>query len=159
MVFINPTFSFYFPFCRFWQMSVGGLIAYKSSKKYTFYISNGFSLLALVSICVTVWNLTEKNLFPGFWALIPTISAALIILAGNQSLFNKYVLSSVPFVFIGKISYPLYLWHWPLVVFSEMFYPEGSTSIFANKFFALLLAVVLSILTYYLVETPLRFRK
>ena len=159
MVYISPKFAFYFPLCRFWQMSIGGLIAYRKLKTKNHYVSNGFSIVSLGAILLTVWSLNENNLFPGFWALIPTISAGMIILADNESLFNKYILSSPPFVFIGKISYPLYLWHWPLIVYSQMFYPEGSSSIFSNKFFVLFLAVILSVLTYYVVENPFRFRK
>lgn len=106
----------------------------------------------------TVWLINENSLFPGFWALIPTLGAAFILQAGNESLFNKYILSSKPFVFIGKISYSLYLWHWPLLVFSRILYPEGSKSIFAKPEVMVLIAVVLSIISYYVVENPFRFR-
>lgn len=71
-------------------------------------------------------------MFPGFWALVPTLGAAFIIQAGNESFINKYILSSKLLVFVGKISYPLYLWHWPLLVFSRILYPEGSDSILAK---------------------------
>ena len=98
-------------------------------------------------------------MFPGFWALIPTLSAAAIIQAGPEPFVNKYILSSKLFVFIGKISYPLYLWHWPLLVFSRFFYPEGSKSIYANLYFVILITIVLSIVTYYIVENPIRRRK
>ena len=131
-VFDDTQFAFYFPFCRFWQMSVGGLIAYLNIKIQNKLISNLLSLVSIIAIMTTVWIIDEDSLFPGFWALIPTLGAACIIQAGSESLFNKYILSSKPFVFVGKISYSLYLWHWPLLVFSRTFYPEGSESLLAR---------------------------
>ena len=131
-VFKDTQFAFYFPFCRFWQMSVGGLIAYLNIKIQNKIIINIMSLVSIIAIMTVVWILDEDSLFPGFWALIPTLGAACIIQAGKESFFNKYILSSKPFVFIGKISYPLYLWHWPLLVFSRILYPEGSSSILAR---------------------------
>ena len=114
----NEKIAFFLPFCRFWQMSIGGLIAYKNPKISGKFLGNLLSIISIIAISITVYYLTEDNLFPGFWALIPTISAASIILAGGESSFNKNILSSAPFVFLGKISYPLYLWHWPLIVYS-----------------------------------------
>lgn len=98
-------------------------------------------------------------MFPGFWALIPTLSSACIIQAGSGAFINKWILSNKIVVFLGKISYPMYLWHWPLFVFSRYFFPEGSNSIFANLYFLILLTGILSILTYFLVENPIRRRK
>ncbi len=74
-----------------------------------------------------------------------------IILSGPNALLNKYILGSKIFVFIGKISYPLYLWHWPLLVYGKMFYLPGSTSIFAIPMTMVLISIILSILTYYLI--------
>ena len=105
---------------------------------------------------ITVWIVDDQSLFPGFWALVPTLASACIIQAGSEPFINKKILSSKVFVFVGKISYPMYLWHWPLLVFSRYFYPQGSTSIFSNLYLILLITLGLSVLTYYFVENPIR---
>jgi len=79
------------------------------------------------------------------------LGSASILQAGPDAFVNKHILSTKVFVFIGKISYPLYLWHWPLFVFSRFLFPKGSTSIFGNIVFVILLAIGLSTLTYYFV--------
>ena len=158
-IYQNAKFAFYFPVCRFWQMSVGGLIALRNIRLAHRTLNHVLSVVGTASILVTVWILQEKSLFPGWWALVPTLASAAILQAGPEALVNKHVLSSRLFVFIGKVSYPLYLWHWPLLVFSAYLYPAGSGSIFADTYFLLALALVLSIVTYYAVENKIRFRK
>jgi len=155
----HPKAAFYFPLCRFWQMSIGGIIAYKKIEIKNTIINNILSILGALAILITSYIINEKSLFPGWWALIPTLSSACILQAGPSAFVNKYILSTKLFVFIGKISYPLYLWHWPLLVFSRKLYPLGSKSIFGNILFIVFLSVVLSIITYYLIENKLRFRK
>jgi peptidoglycan/LPS O-acetylase OafA/YrhL len=106
-----------------------------------------------------VQTLTGSSVFPGWWAVVPTLSAVCIIMAGESSLFNKHVLSSAPFVFIGKISYPLYLWHWPLFVFSRVLFPKGSESIFESIALMIILSFLFALGTYFFVENPIRYRK
>ncbi len=159
MVHRNTKFAFYFPVCRFWQMSIGGLIVHQAKTINNQFINNIMSIFGTLSILIVVWIIDEKSLFPGWWALIPTLGSGSILQAGPEALVNKYILSSQVFVLIGKISYPLYLWHWPLLVFSRYMYPEGSDSIFANTYFVLFACLVLSTLTYYFVENKIRFRK
>ncbi len=77
------------------------------------------SSTATLAILVTIWLIDDDSLFPGFWALIPTLSSAFLIQAGSEAFINKKILSSRPFVFIGKISYPMYLWHWIFLIIAE----------------------------------------
>jgi peptidoglycan/LPS O-acetylase OafA/YrhL len=148
---LGPKFAFYFPICRFWEMSIGGILAYQKLRIPSKLIVNSLSIVGLSSILFLVYILDNNSSFPGFWALIPTISTAFIILAGQDSLVNKYILSSRLFVFIGKISYPMYLWHWPLLVYSRRFYAIGSTSIYANSLTMIIITITLSIFTYFLI--------
>jgi peptidoglycan/LPS O-acetylase OafA/YrhL len=101
-------------------MTLGGIIAYQKVTIRNNYVSNILSTIGVVAILITIYVIDEDSLFPGFWALVPTLSACAIILAGNSALINNYILSSKPFVFMGKISYPLYLWHWPSLVVSRI---------------------------------------
>ena len=132
-------------------MAVGGLISYLNVKIQNKIINEGISIVGTLSILITIWIINDQSLFPGFWALVPTLAAACIIQAGSEPFINERILSSKIFIFIGKISYPMYLWHWPLLVFSRYFYPQGSTSIYSNIYVVLLITVGLSVLTYYFV--------
>lgn len=108
-------------------MSIGGILGYLNFKIRNNYINNALSTIGLLVIIIAAkFLMNEYSLFPGFWALVPSLGSAAIIQANNEAFVNKYILSSKPFVFIGKISYSLYLWHWPFLVFSRMFYPAGS---------------------------------
>ena len=158
-VYISAKFDFYFPFCRFWQMAAGGLLAFKAIKINNLYYKNVLSIIGLLTILLASFFFSERNLYPGWWALFPTFASVAVILAGANSIPNKYFLSNKVMVFVGKISYSLYLWHWPLLVFSRALFPEGSDSIFGEMWFIVFLSVVFSVLSYFIVENPIRFSK
>jgi peptidoglycan/LPS O-acetylase OafA/YrhL len=153
---IDSKLAFYFPLCRFWQMSIGGMLGYADFRFRSKVVNNLLSAVGLMVILMTSFFLNDESLFPGFWALLPTLGCAFIIQAKNESFLSKYVLSCKLLTFIGKISYSFYLWHWPLIVYSRVMYPHGSTSIFSSMFFMVGLAFGLSILTYFLAENPIR---
>jgi SGNH domain (fused to AT3 domains) len=93
--------------------------------------------------------------FPGWWAILPVAGTALIISAGTQAWVNRALLSNKALVWIGLISYPLYLWHWPLLTFARIV--EGDTPSAAMRVAAVCAAILLAWLTYQLLEKPLRF--
>lgn len=124
---------------------------YIASKK----INDLLSTIAIVAISITMLFLSDSSKFPGYWALIPTLSSALII-QSKDSFINKEVLSSAPFVFLGKISYSLYLWHWPFLILCHTYYPYGSRSLWISNFFILSVVLVVSVATYFMAENQVR---
>src|SRR5207253_1659053 len=100
--------------------------------------------LLLISAGILLCN--RERSFPGWWALLPTGGTFLLIAAGDQAWFNRKVLSNRAFVWVGLISYPLYLWHWPLLAFARIH--DGDTPSKEVRLAALLLSFVLAWLTY-----------
>lgn len=115
----HPTASFYLLHTRYWELSFGALAAVGVFKKANGkYQNEALSILGLVLIVFSIFTFSSKTIFPGYAAFLPVFGATLIILNAENTLVGK-MLSLKPFVFIGVISYSLYLWHWPLVVFSH----------------------------------------
>ena len=101
--------------------------------------------------------ISEDKEFPGWWALLPTIGAYLVIDAGPRAWLNRVVLSNSALVWFGLISYPLYLWHWPLLSFARIL--ELGTPPATLRIAAVIASVAMAWLTYRLVERPIRFGK
>jgi peptidoglycan/LPS O-acetylase OafA/YrhL len=169
----NAVAAFYLPLGRFWELLVGAMLAYSHLKygaalksilstaicqigKVKVSISFLCSILGLLLILVSIFVTNESSRFPGWWATLPVIGTFLLIAAGNEAIINKSVLSHKWLVAIGLISYPLYLWHWPLLTFARMM-PVSIEHPRLTMLSMVGLAFVLSILTYRLVEKPLRF--
>lgn len=98
---------------------------------------------------------TDSTQFPGWYALFPVIGSVLLIAAGQHSFFNRSVLASKPFIFIGLISYPLYLWHWPILSFLRFLFNETPSVLI--RVLAMAVAVLLSWVTYIWLDRPIRF--
>lgn len=124
----NPVAAFYLPMSRFWELLVGAALAYRviTSKKLESrfdspQLSNLASILGALLITLGLVLINRNSLFPGWWALLPTIGAALIIGSGSRSWINQRILSQPLLVRIGLISYSLYLWHWPVFTFYRLY--------------------------------------
>ena len=148
--------AFYLPVCRFWEIMSGSLLAYGARKSWPKFErhKNFGGIVGFASIIAALFVTPERN-FPGWWALLPVVGTLLLIWAGPKSWLNRRVLSSPPLVFIGAISYPLYLWHWPLLVYGWIVHGGPPTT--AAKIILLSLSVILSCGTYWYVERPVRF--
>jgi hypothetical protein len=96
----------------------------------------------------------RDSAFPGFWAVLPVAGALLLISAGPHAWINRKVLSNPVAVWFGLISYPLYLWHWPLLSFARIV--ESGAPGRSIRMAVVLLSVVLAWLTYAVVERRLR---
>lgn len=155
----DPVATFYAPHTRFWELLAGGLLAYLSLyRPITLPKRLNPSVLAFAGLFMIVLAarlLTKDSTFPGWWAMLPVAGSVLIILAGERAWLNRRVLSHKLIVWFGLISFPLYLWHWPLLVFARVF--EGDVPDRYVRLALVLLAVLLAWLTYRFIETPLRF--
>lgn len=151
----NPVAAYYSPLGRFWELMVGALLAYIHAD-HPKLLSRGSQLQSIVGIGLIALALAltgPTSSFPGFWALLPTLGSFLLISAGPEAWFNRLVLASRPFVWIGLISYPLYLWHWPLMAYCHLA-TGGLGPLKAVVVIAV--AFALATLTYLAVERPLR---
>lgn len=152
----NPTAAFYSPISRFWELMVGGVLAYISlhrtelSGRY----KNEQSIFGLLLLVFGAAFITKTRAFPGWWALLPTLGAFFIISAGPSAWVNRKILSNKCLVWVGLISYPLYLWHWPLLSLASII--ESGTPSRAIRLTVVLSAFVLAFLTYKFVEKPIR---
>ena len=113
------------------------------------------ALIGLSLIAVAVVGLDKNSKFPGWWALLPTLGTAFIILA-DGAWFNRYILSNPVTVLIGLVSYPLYLWHWPLLSFANIISPEPSQRV---RVAAIVAAMALAWITFRWIEQPIRTGK
>ena len=157
----NPVATFYSPITRFWELLIGSLLAYLTIYRLSVLQAiqvkhqHWLSALGLVLILLGSFILNQKSAFPGWWALMPTVGAALVIGAGTNAWCNQKILSSKVLVWFGLISFPLYLWHWPLLTFARL--QEGETPSWLFRAGLVLASIALAWLTYRFVERPIRF--
>lgn len=151
----HPIANFYSPLSRFWELALGGSIAiWISRPEYVKLESRLLALMGLGFIVFALFGFNSTTPFPGLWALIPCLGAGLILIANTKSSPLSIVLSHPVMVFVGLISYPLYLWHWPLLSFARILEGQPISDIY--KLVLLGLSVLLAWLTFQIIEKPIR---
>jgi peptidoglycan/LPS O-acetylase OafA/YrhL len=155
------TAAFYSPLTRFWELLIGALIAYwcqsnsvSNNRLFSQTTNNGLSIIGFLLILCALFFIDKQRAFPGAWALLPVLGAALIVLAGPSGWFNRTFLSNRVMVGVGLISYPLYLWHWPLLSFARIL--ENQTPTGFVRLFIVALSFFLAWATYVFIEKPIR---
>lgn len=155
---VDQSRAFYWLPSRMWELGVGGVLALLRlrSENLAAPLSLASSLAGLCVIVASLAALNGSMLFPGFVALAPTAGAALVIAAGPHNWIARRVLGNPLAIFFGLISYPLYLWHWPLLSFAHALDRAEPWIVRA----ALVgLSVPLAWATYRFVELPVRLRR
>ena len=172
--------TFYSPITRFWELLAGSLLAWlnlhkdieisrkknkianyislifqkKSGVKSYLALTNVFSVFGLLILSCGLFGITKELSFPGKWAIIPVIGTAFLIMAGSKAFINQKILSNKVLVWFGLISFPLYLWHWPLLSFARIFEHEAPS--LNIRFVVVTLSIILAWLTYNFIERPIR---
>lgn len=156
----NTGINYYSPLSRCWELMAGALLS-QITNRFSILRSNALceitSFIGLLLILLSLLFINEGMLFPGYLAIIPVTGASLVIFSGPNSVLNKNILSVRPVVFIGLISYPLYLWHWPLYSFARIHF--GDSLGLKTLLILLTLSFVLAVLTYLVVERNVRLLK
>jgi len=157
----SPVAAFYSPVTRFWELMLGSILAcFNLTDKSNVVDSKSevrlfMSVFGFLLILLSVALFRDTVEFPGWRAMLPVIGAGLLIQAGPDAFFNRVVLSRRVFVLVGLISYPLYLWHWPLLSFARIIHSEIPPA--WVRFAIVILSLLLAYLTYRLIEKPIRF--
>lgn len=161
-----PASAFYLPHSRLWELLAGALLAHISlrhsgrldavlARRFRGCgVRDGLAGLGAGLIAFAFVILDRTSAFPGWWALMPVLGAVCLIAAGPAAWLNRTLLSSRPFVFFGLISYPLYLWHWPLLSFVRIHFAGAVPPAIVGA--AVLSSVLLAWLTYRYYELPVR---
>jgi len=155
--------AFYAPYARFFELLIGALIAYKHlhpKNKHIHPLLKKFksiqSFIGLGLILLGIQITTKESHFPGWYALLsPVLGSALIISSHKDAFLNRYLFSNKIMVWVGLISYPLYLWHWPLLSFGYIVSSQEPS--LEVRIALVLLALLLATLTYHFIEKPIRF--
>ena len=152
--------TFYNPFTRFWELMAGALLASSSFLSALMLsvpkkrLRNVMSFLGLSLILLSFMLVNKNDIYPGWWATLPVLGTVLVVGAGATAWLNTKVLSVRSLVFVGLISYPLYLWHWPLLSFVRIV-ESGHPPLFLECL-SVAVAFVLAWGTYRYVESFLR---
>lgn len=179
----NPTTTFFAPQTRFWELLIGSVLAHITLHQPNLFfkfkinlsdwsgnpdvpeatetkigkVNNAKSIFGAALIISSFLLITKEQQFPGAWALLPTLGAVLIISAGPKAWINRTILSSRIMVWVGLISFPLYLWHWPLLSFAHII--ENGIPSRDIRIAVVLISIVLAWLTFRLIEKPIRLGK
>jgi peptidoglycan/LPS O-acetylase OafA/YrhL len=149
-------FSFYMMPSRSWEFLLGTLVAIiPNDKKTQKSIIGRFALLAsIVTVTISAIYFDRQNSFPSYLALFPAAGSAIVVCFYSQSFAVATILRSRFLVLIGNISFSWYLWHWPLIVFSEALFPN-------IQHLALIVGIASlgpAWLSYVFIETKIRFK-
>jgi peptidoglycan/LPS O-acetylase OafA/YrhL len=151
----GTTWSYFSPATRAWELGAGCLLALVADRldRIPARIATAMAGVGLAGIVVAALSFDSTTPFPGYAAALPVLATVLVLAGRGDGLLARW-----PLRWLGRISYSLYLWHWPVVILIGR-EPGGVADSDVNRFALLGLSVVLAVLSTYLIEVPLRRRR
>jgi len=155
--YVENTYAFYLPFTRFWELAAGGLLALWHVERRVRVGSRADLLVAtagLMMVLAPMFFINKQFAWPGLWALLPVLGALCLLHVGDVTSWTRAVLAHPWIVWFGLISYPLYLWHWPILTFVRIEYGVDLPPLLTIGL--IFISVLLAWMTYVAVERPVR---
>ncbi|KQR72927.1 acyltransferase family protein [Rhizobium sp. Leaf341] len=151
----SPEKAFFLLHFRVWELLIGALVAFAPRPAYSERMATFLSAAGLAAILAAIFLYSSTTPFPGPFAAVPVLGAALVVHAGATSWFPAGILTNRVAVFIGRISYSLYLWHWPIIVFYR--YETGHHLTLSDSVLVVVLSFVCASLSWRFIEQPARY--
>ena len=151
----NTLVGFYSPFTRAWEFAAGAMLALVIGRSglSNFRVLTLSGPIGVLLLVASFWLIDESTRFPGPWALVPVAGALCLLAAGSRTISpTTRLLSRRPLVRLGDWSYSIYLWHWPLIVFTGLLWPNSVVALCL----ALAATIVISVASYTWIEQPIR---
>src|SRR5690606_13397555 len=151
----DPASAYFATYTRVWELALGGLgaLVFNKRQRNSFAAAPFVAAIGIIAIGITAFTYSGKTAFPGYAALVPTVAALAIILAGDVKFLWFKGLNNKILHYVGDRSYSIYLWHWPVIIFyktydSRIGYIDGTA--------LLLITLLLSEFSYRFVEEKFR---
>jgi len=150
----HPALAYFDSLSRMWELAAGALLALAASRvgRWSYQVRTVLQWVGLVVLVAGVFLVSPHSAFPGPWAVLPVGGAILVIAGGCGWVPTNALLTNRVSRYVGDISYSLYLWHFPVIVFTSSVAGEGA----AQRIFMVVVMCTLAILSYHHVEN--RFR-
>lgn len=153
--------AFYLLPSRAWELAAGCLLAiltYARPARFSHMRhAPEFSCIGILLISLSYLYISEERGFPGYQALFPVLGTLMILAFTSEKCLPGRALASPPVCYVGRISYSLYLWHWPVIVFANILRKQSEMHI--THFMTVVVILALSIASYHWIEKPARFSK
>ena len=155
----NPTAAYFSPLTRAWELALGALVAVAAPwlLRVPASVATVMTWVGLAGILIAAFTFGAHSIYPGSVVALPVVAAAIVIAGGTRArgLGAEALLGTAPFRAVGRLSYSLYLWHWPILIMAAEW--NGKTSLPLRKNVVwVLIAVALSAGSYFVVENPIR---
>jgi peptidoglycan/LPS O-acetylase OafA/YrhL len=154
----HPSAAFYMPVTRAWELLAGVILAVSMSgsprRRKGALVNNLISLSGCLLLALAIIFIKPGPGFPGVWAMLPVLGSCALIAAGPETLANRCLLSPAIMRYVGLVSYPWYLWHWPVLIFWKVAF--GDALNWRDGLWIAGLSFMLASFTMHCIELPVR---